>query len=56
MLSPYLSPEGAIYIVPARLETRAVPELLGKWQWVDLFEPDGYLRLLNALSADPHQP
>jgi hypothetical protein len=48
-------PEGAIYIVPARLETCDVPERLGKWQWVDLFEPDGYLRLLNTLTVDSQQ-
>jgi TIR domain len=43
-------PEGAIYIVPARLETCEVPQRLGKWQWVDLFEPNGYQKLLNALT------
>lgn len=45
------SPEGAIYIVPARLETCEVPQRLSKWQWVDLFEPDGYPRLLKALTT-----
>lgn len=42
-------PEGAIYIVPARLEKCPVPERLNRWQWVDLFESDGYDRLLKAL-------
>lgn len=43
-------PEGTTYIVPARLETCDVPQRLSKWQWVDLFEPDGYPRLLKALT------
>ena len=34
-------PEGAIFIVPARLESCQVPNRLGKWQWVNLFESTG---------------
>ncbi len=44
-------PEGTIYIVPVRLESCDVPQRLNKWQWVDLFEPDGYPRLLKALTS-----
>jgi hypothetical protein len=44
-------PEGTIYIVPARLETCDVPQRLSKWQWVDLFESEGYPRLLKALTT-----
>ena len=44
-------PEDAIYIVPARLEECEVPERLAKWQWVDLFAPSGYERLVSALWA-----
>ena len=44
-------PERTVYIVPARLETCDVPQRLSKWQWVDLFEQDGYLRLLRALTS-----
>ncbi len=44
-------PEGTIFIVPARLDDCVVPERLRKWQWVDLFEADGYDRLLRALQV-----
>ena len=44
-------PEGTVYIVPARLETCDAPQRLSKWQWVYLFEQDGYPRLLRALTA-----
>lgn len=43
--------EGEIFIIPARLEECETPEDLAKWQWVDLFEPDGYERLRRALRA-----
>lgn len=42
-------PEGEIFIIPARLEECDVLESLKKWQWVDLFEGDGYKRLMQAL-------
>ena len=38
-------------IIPARLEACEVPEGLVRWQWVDLFDPSGYERLLRGLSA-----
>jgi hypothetical protein len=44
-------PEGHIYIVPARLEACDVPKRLSRWQWVDLFEPGGYARLVKALTV-----
>ncbi|HTN84558.1 MAG TPA: TIR domain-containing protein, partial [Sorangium sp.] len=44
-------PEGTVFIVPIRLEECSVPERLCKWQWVDLFSPNGYERLLLTLSA-----
>jgi hypothetical protein len=44
-------PEGTIFIVPARLEECSVPNRLEAWQWVDLFEPDGYERLSRSLDA-----
>lgn len=40
-----------IFIIPARLEECDVLDQLEKWQWVDLFEPDGYERLMLALRA-----
>ena len=42
-------PEGAIYIIPARLDDCQVPSRLTKWQWIDLFEEKGYEQLRNSL-------
>ena len=42
-------PEGAIFIIPARLDECTVPDRLRRWQWVDLFEADGYEKLVSAL-------
>jgi hypothetical protein len=44
-------PEGEIFIIPARLEECDNLESLKKWQWVDLFEDNGYERLVQALEA-----
>ena len=41
--------KGKIFIVPARLEKCDMPEPLRRWQRVDLFEPDGYKRLIHSL-------
>ena len=42
-------PEEKIFLIPARIEKCNVPQSLSKWQYVDLFSPDGYDRLLNSL-------
>lgn len=42
-------PEGTIFLIPARLEECAVPEQLGHWQWVDLFDENGFVKLLRSL-------
>lgn len=42
-------PEGTIFIIPVRLEDCTVPDRLRTWQWVDLFEEEGYDRLIRAL-------
>jgi outer membrane protein assembly factor BamD (BamD/ComL family) len=42
-------PEGTIFLIPVRLEECVVPERLRRWQWVDLFEDNGFLRLLHSL-------
>lgn len=42
-------PFGTIFIIPARLEICDVPERLKEIHWVNLFEQDGYERLLEAL-------
>lgn len=42
-------PEGTIFLIPARLEECNVPGQLGSWQWVDLFETNGYEWLMRSL-------
>jgi chromosomal replication initiator protein len=43
-------PEGAIFIIPVRLETCDLPERLRRWQWVNLFDTEGYERLMVSLT------
>ena len=38
---------------PVRLEPCAIPERLSKWQFVDLFVPGGYERLLTCSRTTP---
>lgn len=42
-------PEGTIFLIPARLEDCVVPERLNRWQWVDLYEENGFIKLLRSL-------
>ena len=42
-------PEGAIYLIPVRLEKCEIGARLANRQWVDLFESNGYKNLLKAL-------
>lgn len=42
-------PEGAIFLIPVRLDDSEVPEPLRHIQWVDLFEEDGWRKLLLTL-------
>ncbi len=44
-------PEGAIFLIPLKLEDCDTPERLCRWQWVNLFEEKGYQRLMLALRA-----
>ncbi len=44
-----LLPEGQVFIIPARLEECEMPESLRRWQRVDLFEVDGYKKLMRTL-------
>jgi formylglycine-generating enzyme required for sulfatase activity len=48
-------PEGEIFIIPARWEECDILESLSQWHWVDLFENDGYDRLMKALRARANQ-
>lgn len=42
-------PEGTIFIIPAKIEECDFPERLRNWQWVNLYDPNGYERLKLAL-------
>lgn len=42
-------PEGEIFIIPARLEECESFDSLQKWHWVDLFNEEGYKKLLFSL-------
>jgi hypothetical protein len=44
-------PDGTIFIIPTKLEECSVPSRLTRWQWVDLFEAEGYEKMLLALKA-----
>jgi formylglycine-generating enzyme required for sulfatase activity len=44
-------PEGAIYLIPTRLEDCSVPSRLSRWQWVDLFNFNGYEKIRTALKT-----
>lgn len=48
-------PEGTIFIIPAKLEECDVPLRLQRWQWVNLFDADGYARLKSALVSRAEQ-
>lgn len=49
-------PEQTIYIVPVRLDDCTVPARLKKWQWVDLFDPRGFDKLLRAIGVKSLEP
>ena len=46
-------PDGEIFIIPARLEKCDLPDPLRQWQCVDLFEADGFRKLLGVLKESP---
>lgn len=48
-------PEGAIFLVPTKLEECDVPLKLRDLQFVRIYEPTGYERLLNALQRRAEQ-
>lgn len=43
-------PEGTIFVVPVKLEECEVPTRLTGWHWINLFEEDGFDKLLKALN------
>jgi hypothetical protein len=42
-------PDGALFLIPVRLEECAMPPSLEELQYIDLFRPDGYDRLRRVL-------
>lgn len=42
-------PEGAIYIIPLRLDDCKPPLKFQQWQWADYFQPDAQKKLLQSL-------
>ena len=42
---------GETFAIPARLEPCDLPELLSRWQCVDLFEAGGYQKLIKSLQV-----
>ena len=42
-------PEGRIFLIPVRLQPCEAPSRLSRYHWVDLFEREGYLRLMRGL-------
>lgn len=42
-------PEGAVFIIPVRLEECSIPDRLTRWHWVNVFTDDGYKQLLRSL-------
>jgi hypothetical protein len=44
-------PEGTIFLIPLKFEECDVPTRLWRWQWVELFEDNGYDKLISALRA-----
>lgn len=44
-----LLPSDDIFIIPVRLDRCVLPRRLRRWQCVDLFETDGYKKMLRTL-------
>jgi len=42
-------PEGTIFLIPLRLENCPIPERLSRWHSVNLYDEQGYVRLIDAL-------
>jgi WD40 repeat protein len=44
-------PEGTIFLIPLKLEECEVPDSLSKYHWINLFEENGYNKLIQALQT-----
>lgn len=47
-------PQGAIFIIPARIEECEIPDRLRRWQWVNLYQDGGYETLIRSLQTRAH--
>ena len=48
-------PEGQIFVIPVRLNPCAIPKRFQTVQYCDLFEPDGFDKILQALPKGIHR-
>ena len=48
-------PEGRIFLIPARLEECNLPYKIRTYQWVDLFNADGMIKLMKSLTLRASQ-
>ena len=48
-------PEGNVFLIPTRLDDCKVPRNMQQYQWVDLFEEGGYLKLVKSLQLRVEQ-
>ena len=44
-------PEGTIFLIPVRLEDCPIPDRFADIQYVNLYDPDGYQKLLSSLNV-----
>ena len=44
-------PEGAVFIIPIKIEECDMPVRLSRWQWINFQEDDGYGKLIRSLRA-----
>ncbi len=47
--------DGAVFLIPVRLEDCEIPARLRAWQCIDLFTPPGYEKLKSALHERARQ-
>ncbi len=48
-------PEGSIFLIPVRLEDCEVPSRIARYQYVDLFNPKGFDRVVRAITTQWEQ-
>jgi hypothetical protein len=44
-----LQPEGTVYLIPVRLDDCEIPRSLGRFNWIDLFAPNGLVKLEESI-------